>query len=636
MSGTETKVEQTAPLLSVGEGTHRHTAIFCLLLVAVTLAFYNPIVRNRFVDFDDSAYILKNPHVQQGLTWSTIKWSFTTFQEGNWHPLTWLSHALDCQIFHLNPAGHHYTNLLLHTASAVLLFLLLQRATGSTGASLMVAGLFALHPVNVESVAWAAERKNVLSMLFCLLALDAYDRYARTGRRSQYVAVAVLFSLGLMAKPQIVTLPFVLLLWDYWPLGRMEVAGLRSQVSGLRNSVSPLPPKRLSSLVWEKRPLFVLAAADSVITVVAQRSGNTVRTFAEVSLSARVENIFVSYVRYLGKAFWPTKLVVMYPHPQHSLRAWQVAGAIGLLIAVSALLVRWRERRYLLMGWCWFLGTLVPMVGIITVGEQAMADRYAYLPFIGLFVAVVWGLGELASEHKISKAILLGGAAAVLVFLGLLTHRQLGYWADDETLWRYALSVTERNYVAHNDLAIALAKEGRSDEAVVEFRAARMLHKYPADQIVKLAVYELRVGHPQEAVEECQAALEATSDPRVREVALSQMGRALLQLGRYDQAAERYRQALRLSPTDGDALIGAGALALRTGDFSQAIAQFSQAAKLAPNDVNFLLLAQALRHGGQAADADSAVSQAEKVSSNLPEAQAAATGFLALAGVRPL
>jgi tetratricopeptide (TPR) repeat protein len=614
----------------------RHTAIFCLLLVAATLAFYNPIVHNRFIDFDDSAYIVKNVHVQSGLTWSTVKWSLTTFQEGNWHPLTWWSHALDCQVFHLNPAGHHYTNLLLHAASAVLLFLLLQRATGCTWASLMVAGLFALHPVNVESVAWAAERKNVLSMLLCLLALAAYDRYARSGRRLFYVAVAVLFALGLMAKPQIVTLPFVLLLWDYWPLKRMAGVGLSTQFSEFSDSGSPALPRRFTLLIWEKWPLFLLAAADSVITVIAQRSGNTVRTLTEVSLSARVENIFVSYARYLGKAFWPTKLVPMYPHPHHSLHAWQVAGAIALLVAISVLVVRWREHRYLLMGWCWFLGTLVPMIGIITVGEQAMADRYAYLPFIGLFIAVVWGVRDLFSEYKLPKAVLLAGATAVLVICGFLTYRQLGHWSDDETLWRYTLSVTERNYVAHNDLAIALAKAGRSDEAVVEFRAARMLHKYPADQIVKLAVYELRMGHAREAVEECQAALEATSDPRMREVTLTQMARALLQLGQYDQAAERYHEALQLSPADADALIGSGALALRAGDFNQAIAHLSEAAKVQPNDVNFLLLAQALHQSGQTADADRAFEQAQRVSSNFAEAWAAANGFLAMAGVKPL
>ena len=625
MSATATKLEPVSLQVNLPSTTHRHTTIFCLLLVAATLAFYNPIVRNRFVDFDDSSYIVKNAHVQSGLNWSTIKWSLTTFYEGNWHPLTWWSHALDVQIFHLNPAGHHYTNLLLHCASAVVLFLLLQRATGCTLVSLMVAALFALHPVNVESVAWAAERKNVLSMLFCLLALDAYDRYARSGRRTLYWAVAWLFALGLMAKPQIVTLPFVLLLWDYWPLGR---SGLRSQVSGVRKDHSFWP------LVWDKWPLFLLAAADSVITVIAQRAGNTVRTFAEVTPSARVENVFVSYARYLGKAFWPAKLAPLYPHPQNSLTLWQVGGAIALLAAISALVFHFRDRRYLVVGWLWFLGTLVPMVGIITVGEQAMADRYAYLPFVGLFIAIVWGARELTSEAKIPQAALLASAAIVLVVCGWLSHRQLSYWADDETLWRYTLSVTERNYVAHNDLAIALAKADRSDEAVAEFRAARMLHKYPASQVVTLAVYELRVGHPREAVEECQAALDATSDPKVREVASSQMGRALLQLGRYDQAAARYADALKMNPNDADALIGSGALGLRSGDVNSAVANFTQAARVAPNDINFLLLAEALRRSAQPEEADRAAEAARKISPDYPGAQAAANAFLAMAGLR--
>src|SRR6266403_1568282 len=271
--------------------------ILCLLLVAATFAFYNPIIHNQFIDFDDSSYILKNTNVQSGLSWDTVKWSFTTFRDGNWHPVTWLSHALDYQVFKLNTAGHHYTNLLLHAANAVLLFLLLRRATGLTWPSLVVGALFALHPANVESVAWAAERKNVLSMLFFLLALHAYDRYARTGRRYLYLLVSICFALGLMAKSQIVTLPFVLLLWDYWPLQRM---GAGSASDGSLSTVSI--PRSFASLVWEKVPLFILAALDSVVTVIAQRAGNTVRTLSEVSVPARVENVIISYVRYIGNA----------------------------------------------------------------------------------------------------------------------------------------------------------------------------------------------------------------------------------------------------------------------------------------------------------------------------------------------
>ena len=610
-----------------------HVVILCLLLVAATLAFYNPIIHNQFIDFDDSSYILKNFQVQSGLTWDTVKWSFTTFREGNWHPLTWLSHALDHQIFDLNPAGHHYTNLLLHAANAVLLFLLLRQATGVTWPSLIVGALFALHPVNVESVAWAAERKNVLSMLFFLLALHAYDRYARTGRRYLYLLVTICFALGLMAKPQIVTLPFVLLLWDYWPLQRI---GGRSAAGGLP---APSTPRSFRFLVWEKSPLFILAAADSVVTMLAQRAGNAVRTVTEVSRSARLENVFVSYVRYIGKALWPSRLAAMYPRPANSLPAWQVVGAVVLLLLISALVMCWRDRRYLPVGWFWFLGTLVPMIGIITVGEQTMADRYAYLPFIGLFVAIVWILDAVASEHRIAVVWRAGVALLVVFILGCLTNRQLDYWHDDETLWRHALSVTERNYMAHNNLAIALAKQGRSEEAVVQFQAATALHKYPPDQVLKLAFYELRVGHPQEAIEESGAVLRASADPvdpKLQSAAWGEIGHAHLQLRQYDQAAECYQNALRLNPENGMALMGSGLLALGQGKSELAVTQLMHASKVEPNDVNVLLLAQALRRAGHAEQASSAEAEVQKISSDPGQAQMEAGQWLSIAGLKPL
>jgi len=621
---------ESPPLIDMSASREQRLVIFCLLLAAVTLAFYNPIVRNQFVDFDDLAYIMKNPHVQGGLTWGTVKWSFTTFYQGNWHPLTWLSHALDYRVFRLNPIGHHYTSLLLHTANAVLLFLLLVRATGFTWPSLVVAALFALHPVNVESVAWAAERKNVLSLLFFLLALHAYDRYARTGRRYLYSLVTVFFALGLMAKPQIVTLPLVLLLWDYWPLQRM---GAASAAGGLPATPTP---RSFRYLVWEKLPLFILAVADSVVTVFAQRAGNTVRALSEVPVSLRLENAFVSYVRYIGKAFCPSPLVPMYPRPEGSLPAWEVVGAAALLLLMSALVIRWRDHRYLPVGWFWFLGTLVPMIGIVTVGEQAMADRYGYLPFIGLFVAVVWGFGEAASKRGIRGVWLAGSAVAVLFVLGSLTYRQLGYWHDNETLWRYTLSVTARNYTAHNNLALALARQGRPDEAIVQFRAGKALHKYPPDQILALGEYELHVGHPQEAIEECDAALHASGDPKLQAAAWSELGQAHLQLHDYDQAAESYQNAVRLNPDNGTALTGLAVLALRQGQSDVAVAQLEHAVKVDPNDVNVLLFAQALRRAGRAAEADSAVAQVQKISPDPGQAQFAAGQFLSFAGLKPL
>ena len=627
----------------------KRVVIFCLLLVAATLAFYNPIVHNTFTDFDDSVYILKNLQVQSGLTWSTLRWSFTTFHAGYWHPLTWLSHALDCQIFQLNPVGHHYINLLLHAANAGLLFLLLWQATELIWPSFLVSALFALHPINVESVAWVAERKNVLSMTFFLLALYAYDRYARAGKRSVYVWVPILFALGLMAKPQIVTLPFVLLLWDYWPLQRLGRSHMGVSHAPAENAAasSALPvPRSLRFLVWEKWPLFILAAADSVITVIAQRAGYAVRTSAEVSIPARIDNVFVSYVRYLGKMFWPSRLAPMYPHPGDSLSAVQVMGALSLLLLITALACRWRERRYLLVGWLWFLGTLVPMIGIVTVGEQAMADRFAYIPFIGLFIAVAWTVndwanraqvvGGQASEHRFSGAWL--AAAAVVCALGCLTYHQLSYWRDDETLWRYTLSVTDRNYMAHDNLAIALAKQGRPDEAVVEFRAANALHKYPPVQIIALALYEERVGHAQEAIEECNSVLRASasvSDPRLQSAAWSALGQAQLQLRQYEPAAESYQNALRLSPENEMALIGSGLVALGQEKSDQAVADWAHAVKIDPSDINFLLLAQALRQAGRPDDADLATTEAVKISPDLKASQSAAAQLLYVAGSIP-
>ena len=607
----------------------RHVLVCCLALAAATLAFYNPIAHNQFIQFDDSPYILANPHVQQGLTWQTLKWAFTTYHAGYWHPVTWLSHALDCQVFHLNPVGHHYVNLLLHVINAILLFLILRSATGANAASLVVGALFALHPVNVESVAWAAERKNVLSMLFFLLALLAYNRYARTGRISAYFSVVVLFALGLMAKPQVVTLPFVLLLWDYWPLGRLATP----HAGGARTACAP---RSMRFLVLEKLPLFALAAADSYVIVLAQRAGNAVRTTTEAPWLLRMENAVVCYVRYLGEEFWPLHLAVLYPRPSNLLPSKEVIAAAAVLIFISALVIRFRARRYLVVGWLWFMGTLVPMIGIITVGEQAMADRFAYIPFVGLFIAVVWTLNEAFAKARIPSAWAIASASAILLACGWMTNQQLHYWHDEETLWRYTLGVTENNYMAHNYLALELAKSGRRAEAITHFRAARALHQYPPDQIVKLAHYEVRLGYPGEAVEECLAALKGSPPPAVETAAYREMGRAFLDLHRYEEAEESYGEVLTRNPNDADALISSGLLALQSGDISLAVARFSHGTDVEPKDVNFLLLAQALDRSGQADDARKAKAQAQKLSANLAESQHAVAQFLALANMKPL
>jgi len=645
LASTDTVIEENArPRLAVAANPSRYTSIFCLLLVVMTLVSYSPINHNRFIAFDDANYIFMNPQVQRGLTWSTVRWSFTTFREGNWHPLTWLSHALDYQLFHSNPVGHHYTNLLIHAANAVVLFLLLLRASNAGWASWYVAAVFALHPINVESVAWAAERKNVLSMLFFLMAMLAYDRYARRkgerdlthdalGRRVPvwllFSAVVICFVLGLMAKPQIVTLPFVLLLWDYWPLGRLSL-GQKSYGEDAVGSDSP------RYLIWEKWPLFALAVIASIITIIAQRAGNAIRSVSQVSPSARIENAIVSYARYLGKAFWPSRLAALYPHPGNSLPFWQVAASIVLLLIITAFALYERERRYLAMGWLWFLGTMVPMIGIITVGEQGMADRYAYLPFIGLFIAVVWGLRGLASRYEL-KSVWLGVPAALgLCLLGALTYGQVRYWSDNETLWRYTLSITDKNYMAHDNLALALADEGRIDEAIPHFRAAYALHPYPADQLLKLGFYELRMGHFEDAVDAGKAGLAASKDSATKATALREIGRAQIALHRFDEAAQTYREALSLNSNDADTLVNVGLLALHSGDTKQAVDDFSQAARLDPRDVNLLLLSQALLYAGQTSEADRVLAQAQKSSANFADSQQAVATFLGMADVRYL
>jgi tetratricopeptide (TPR) repeat protein len=626
---TSEKRDRVSPVSQSGEACasrEKQKVILSLLLVVVILAFYNPVAHNGFVFFDDSPYIVKNPPIQNGITWQTVKWAFTTFHAGNWHPLTWLSHALDCQIFGLNPAGHHYVSLMLHAVNAVLVFLVLESATGLAWPSLLVAALFALHPLNVESVAWAAERKNVLSMFFCLLALSSYTRYARSGRTSTYIWVLLFFALGLMAKPQVIPLPFVLLLWDYWPLGR-----LRSDPAAATSGQSERcrPP---SLLLFEKIPLFVLAALSAAITMVAQRSRSSVRSLEEFSLPARIESGVVSHIRYLGDTFWPAKLAPMYPHPGNSLPAWQVLSSAFVLFLVTLIVIRWRDRRYLMTGWLWFLGSLIPMIGLVQVGEQAMADRYMYLPLIGILIAVVWTAWELAA-NDVSRQWLAVPAIVVPLALGIVTHRQLGHWHDGETLWRYTLSVTQGNYMAHDNLAMVLAEQGRVDEAIAEFRAAEALHAYPAAQILSLGAYEQRNGHVDGAIEQYGKALQSTSDPAVQAAAYDQMASAYSQRKDWDRARQAYEKALSFRPTDPAALVGSGLLAQRSGDGAQAVTQLSRAIKIAPSDVGLLLLAGALRQSGRNTEAEAAYAESQKISPDFAETRKAASQIASSFGV---
>jgi len=483
----------------------KQTFVLCLLLAVATLAVYNPINRNAFVNFDDDQYIAHNPHVTAGLSWQTISWAFSHYYEANWHPLTWISHALDWQLFGANPIGHHYMNVVLHALNAVLLFLLLQSATGFSGRSLMVAALFALHPVNVESVAWAAERKNVLSMFFLLLAMHAYGWYVRKPQVRRYAVVAFLFALGLMSKPQVITLPFLLLLWDYWPLGRFTAAGATA----------------MRRLAVEKLPLFLLSLASAIVTMQAQKVGNAIRSMVSYPFDLRLENALVAYSRYLGKAFWPVKLSPLYPHPQ-AINPWYVIASVLFLSLITERVIDRRRHGYLLAGWFWFLGSLVPMIGVVQVGEQAMADRYAYLPFVGLFVMLVWGIADFAQARQISPRFLQMAAAGVLAALSFLTYRQIGFWRDSETLWTHALEVSGTgNYKAHFNLAVIYDAQGRYDEAIQQFRAAENPRDDDPRIHLGMGVYDQRHGHLPEAIEEYQAAVRLGSQATREQMALA-------------------------------------------------------------------------------------------------------------------
>jgi tetratricopeptide (TPR) repeat protein len=426
----------------------------CALLAMATIGFYIPTIGHSFVVLDDREYVTANPHIHDGLGWSTIHWAFTSTYAANWHPLTWLSHALDYQLFGLNPAGHHLDSVLIHALNAVLLFLLLRWATKRVGPSLLVAALFAVHPINVESVAWVAERKNVLSTLFFFLAIGVYGWYTRKPDWRRYLLVAALFAVGLMTKPMVITLPFVLLLLDYWPLGR--TAGSPASAIGATQLTG-------SRLLLEKVPLLVLSAASAWITLIAQRTGHAVRTFEEFPLAIRIENAVVAYGLYLWKMLWPARLAI-YPHSAIALPAWQWTLSTLVLMSITALVVTFRRKRYLAVGWFWFLGTLIPVIGLVQVGEADMADRYAYIPLVGIFVMIAWGLGDWAQAKDVPAVWLIIPAVCGLTALGLDTHRQMSYWESQYSLLAHTLAVTdpERSAYVHDALGSALLDPGSS------------------------------------------------------------------------------------------------------------------------------------------------------------------------------
>ena len=500
------------------------TLLLGLLLAIAIFALYWPVHSHSFADLDDPKYVTQNPHIQNGLTLSTALWAFTHGYAANWHPLTWVSHALDIDMFGLDPAGHHDENVFFHALDAALLFWVLKRATGYDGRSFMVAALFAIHPLNVESVAWIAERKTLLSALFCLLALGAYRWYASKPAAGRYMVVAGLFVMGLMCKPQVIMLPVVLLLWDYWPLQRMFADDRQSSAG----TAEVIPGKGFWWLVKEKVPLFFICLVDAAVTLVAQHATGGAQPY---SLWIRTENAIVSYARYVEKAFWPSNLALYYPHPGRTLHWWQVGGAFLLLLIVTGLAARARRHRYLIVGWLWFLIMLVPMIGLVQVDVQGMADRYAYVSFVGLFLMVCWGVADWAAERRMPKALLPAASVAALLALSVVTYRQIGYWSSDVSLWAHSAEVTSGNWKAEYWVGTALDADGQHQAAMQHYLRAAAINPFDPFTNLNIAMHEHQNGNLVVAIEYYKKVLPQAWNSDQRKQALTNMANAYRQLG---------------------------------------------------------------------------------------------------------
>lgn len=581
----------------------------CMFLVVATLAVYWKVQNHDFVNYDDHLYVIDNRHVQAGFTREGIIWAFTTIHASNWHPLTWLSHMLDCQIYGLNAGGHHLTNLLFHIVNTLLLFIVLKRMTGALWRSGLVAALFALHPLHVESVAWVAERKDVLSTFFWMLTMWAYVRYVERPGLNTYFFLLLFFILGLMSKPMLVTLPFVLLLMDYFPLGRLQL-GQYSKKIYLGIQESPV-----IRLLWEKAPLFALAAASCVVTLHAQQSGGALASLDKFPLNIRIANALVSYVSYMGKTIWPRRLAVLYPHAD-MLPVWQAALAGLLLVCISILVIRAARRfPYLAVGWLWYLGTLVPVIGVVQVGAQSMADRYTYIPLIGLFIIIAWGVADLAARWRFRELVLAMSVGLVLLAFGIFTWLQVRHWHNSVALFKHTLNVTANNYVAHNNLGlvlarggslkeaishyyqaleinpnyaythnnlgIALAEQGRADAAISHYSVALRIKPDYAEVHNNLGVELALQGSLKEAIDHFSEALRLKPDCAK---AHNNLGFALAERGRLDEAISHYSKALHINPDYSEAHNNLGFALAEQGRLEEAIGHYSEAVRIKPDD----------------------------------------------------
>jgi len=541
-------------------------------LLIITLGVYGRVATNEFINFDVEAYLTCNPHVATGLTAENFAWAFTSVEAGNWHPLTWLSHMVDVQCYGLNPRGHNLTSVAIHALSTLLLLVLLFRLTNALWQSSLVAGLFALHPLHVESVAWIAERKDVLSAFFWFLTLLCYLHYLERRTPSRYLLTLLSFVLGLLSKPMLVTLPLVMLLIDFWPLKRFE----SEDRPGARNPMAAVP-----ALLREKVPFFACALLSGLVTIYAQHQSGAVASVSSIPVLLRLENAAVSYLKYLWLTLWPHDLALVYPFPLE-IPLWQVAGSLLLLISVTVAVFRARESYpYLTVGWFWFLVTLAPVIGLIQVGSQSMADRYSYIPCIGLYLMAAWGVPDAARRLPRRKELLAVLSILVLGVCAGLTWHQLGYWRDSTTLYRRTLQVTTGNWLIHYNLGQTYARQGYYDAALQEYRESLRINPATPQAHAGLGLALAGQGNWGGAIQEYREALRLNPDYRdVR----NNLGLALAATGDLDAAVVQYAEALRISPDYGDAHNNLGIALARKGDLAGALQQFQEALRSAPQD----------------------------------------------------
>jgi protein O-mannosyl-transferase len=590
----------------------RLVALLAILLALGTAAVYAPAMRNSFVNLDDPDYVTRNPYVLHGLNWTDLHWALgSNYPSSNWHPLTWISHMADVQLYGLNPVGHHFTNVLLHVFDVVLLFLLISWATGRALRGAAVAALFAVQPLNVEAVAWISERKSVLCVFFFLLGIIAYGWYVRKKSVGRYICVALCFGLGITAKVMVIPFPFALLLLDYWPLGRLP----GTDEAGKPRAFFPA----LSALVLEKIPLFLMAAAGGAITIYVHSREHALT--ATMPFSWRFKNAIFSYLAYLWKAIWPVRLAPFYPHPENTLK-WTVVILVAVALAAITLLVwRFRQRKYLVMGWLWYLVTMFPMIGFVQTGRQGMADRFMHIPMMGLLVALVWLVGDLAAERHWQKEIPIAIFLLAAGPFAMVTVKQIGYWHDSYTLFAHTLAVTKNNGMAENNFGVALVDRGEPELAARHFAAAVRYSPDLASGHYNLAVSLQRHNQLEVAEREYREALLLSTD--LTEIVQSHNNLGILYMAehKYPEALTELNAALALDPNQQNSYIGRGTIEMQTMNFNAAIADFSRAAQISPSPLALYWLGRALEAKGEVQKAQTAYEAALRLAPGMTDAR---------------